>query len=132
VMKGKRFDLNDFRDQLDQMVNMGGLSSLLDKLPGIGQIPQSVKAQVNDRDVKRMIAIVNSMTPRERKRPDLLNGSRKQRVARGSGTQPADVNRLLKQFTQMEKMMKKVSKGGMRGMLRGLGGALGGGGMFPR
>jgi signal recognition particle subunit SRP54 len=132
VMKGKRFDLNDFRDQLDQMTNMGGLSGLLDKLPGIGQISQQVKSQVNDRDVKRMIAIVNSMTPRERKRPDLLNGSRRLRVAKGSGTQPADVNRLLKQFAQMEKMMKKVSKGGMRGMLRGLGGGLGGGGMFPR
>ncbi len=132
VMKGKRFDLNDFRDQLDQMISMGGLSSLIDKLPGMGQLTQNMKAQVNDRDVKRMIAIVNSMTPRERKRPDLLNGSRKQRVARGSGTQPADVNRLLKQFTQMEKMMKKVGKGGMRGMMRGLGGALSGRGMFPR
>jgi len=139
VMKGKRFDLNDMRDQLEQMSNMGGLSGLMDKLPGMGNLPDSVKSKVNDNELKRMVAIIGSMTKKERRHPDLLNGSRKARVARGSGTQPADVNRLLKQFMQMEKMMSKLSKGGskglmrqMRGAMKGMGGMGGmGGGMPP-
>jgi len=139
VMKGKRFDLNDMRDQLEQMSNMGGLAGLMDKLPGMGNLPDNVKSKVNDNELKRMVAIIGSMTKKERRHPDLLNGSRKARVARGSGTQPADVNRLLKQFMQMEKMMSKLSKGGskglmrqMRGAMKGMGGMGGmGGGMPP-
>ena len=136
VAKGKRFDLNDLRDQMLQMQNMGGLAGLMDKLPGMGQVPDSVKAQVTGKEIPRMIAIINSMTPKERRNPDLLNGSRKARVARGSGTSPAQVNQVLKQWQQMEKMMSKLSRGGMKGMLRGMQGMMGGrgfpGGGFPR
>ncbi|MGH8042626.1 MAG: signal recognition particle protein [Rudaea sp.] len=134
VMKGKRFDMNDMRDQLAQMLNMGGLASLMDKLPGVGGLPDSVKSKVNDKEIQRMVAIINSMTKKERRHPDLLNGSRKVRVARGSGTQPADVNRLLKQYMQMEKMMSKMASGGIKGLMRQMGGALknmGSGGMPP-
>ena len=132
VAKGKKFDLNDMRDQLEQMQNMGGLSGLMDKLPGMGQIPDNVKSQVTGREVPRMIAIINSMTPKERRNPALLNGSRRARVARGSGMQPADVNRLLKQYQQMEKMMGKLGRGGMKGMMRGMRGMMGGmGGGLP-
>ena len=126
VAKGKKFDLNDMRDQLEQMQNMGGLSNLLDKLPGVGAIPESVKSNVNDREVLRMIAIINSMTKKERRFPAVLNGSRRARVAKGSGTTPADVNKLLKQFMQMEKMMSKLSGGGLKGMMRGMRGLMGG------
>ncbi|MCK7595419.1 signal recognition particle protein [Pseudomarimonas salicorniae] len=133
VVKGKKFDLNDMRDQLEQMQNMGGLNSLLDKLPGIGQIPQHLKDKVNDREIVRSIAIIGSMTKKERRFPATLNGSRRARIARGSGTTPADVNRLLKQFQQMEKMMSKLSGGGIKGMMRGMKGMLGrqGPGGFP-
>jgi signal recognition particle subunit SRP54 len=140
VMKGKRFDLNDMKDQLEQMGNMGGLAGLMDKLPGVSSLPDSVKSKVNDGEMNRMVAIINSMTKKERRHPDLLNGSRRARVARGSGTQPADVNRLLKQYMQMEKMMSKLSKGGtkglmrqMRGAMKGMGGmgGMGGGGLPP-
>ena len=131
VAKGKRFDLNDMKDQLEQMLNMGGLAGLMDKLPGVSGLPDSVKSKVNDREVQRMIAVINSMTRKERRHPDLLNGSRRARVARGSGTQPADVNRLLKQYQQMEKMMSKISRGGIKGMMRQMQGALRGGGLPP-
>lgn len=132
VQKGKKFDLNDMRDQLEQMQNMGGLTGLMDKLPGMGQIPDNVKNQVTGKEVPRMIAIINSMTPKERRNPALLNGSRRARVARGSGMQPADVNRLLKQYQQMEKMMGKLGRGGMKGMMRGMRGMMGGmGGGMP-
>jgi signal recognition particle subunit SRP54 len=123
VVKGKRFDLNDMRDQLDQMINMGGMAALMDKLPGGMGLPKDIKSRVDDRDVKRMIAIINSMTRKERRHPDLLNGSRRARIARGSGTQPADVNRVLKQYQQMEKMMSKFGRGGMKGIMRQLRGA---------
>ena len=86
VAKGKKFDLNDMRDQLEQMQNMGGLAGLMDKLPGVGQIPDAVKAQVTGKEVPRMVAIINSMTKKERRNPGLLNGSRRARVAKGSGT----------------------------------------------
>ena len=131
VAKGKRFDLNDMKDQLEQMLNMGGLAGLMDKLPGVSGLPDSVKSKVNDREVRRMIAVIGSMTRKERRHPDLLNGSRRARVARGSGTQPADVNRLLKQYQQMEKMMSKISRGGIKGMMRQMQGALRGGGLPP-
>lgn len=121
---GQRFDLEDFRDQLQQMMGMGGLSGLMDKLPGMGEIPKEVRSQVNDRELVRMVAIINSMTPGERRHPDVINGSRRRRIARGAGLEVQDVNRMLKQFTQMQKMMKKMSKGGMAKMLRGLKGRM--------
>jgi signal recognition particle subunit SRP54 len=124
VAKGKRFDLNDMKDQLDQMLNMGGLAGLMEKLPGVSGLPDKVKSQVNDKEVKKMMAIIDSMTKKERRHPDLLKGSRRARVARGSGTQPADVNRLLKQYTQMSKMMSKFARGGMKGLMRQMGGAM--------
>ena len=131
VAKGKKFDLNDMRDQLEQMQNMGGLSGLMDKLPGVGALPESVKQQVTGKEVPRMIAVINSMTKKERRNPDLLNGSRRARVARGSGLTPADVNKVLKQYQQMEKMMGKLGRGGMKGMMRGLSGMMGGRGSMP-
>ena len=132
MQKGKRFDMNDMRDQLEQMLNMGGLAGLMEKLPGVSSLPENVKSRVNDKEVKRMMAIIGSMTKKERRHPDLLNGSRRARVARGSGTQPAEVNRLLKQYTQMEKMMSKFARGGMKGLMRQMSGAMRGmGGRMP-
>ncbi len=135
LKKGKGFDLDDFREQLQQMSKMGGIGSMLDKLPGMANIPDAAKNQVNDKELGKLEAIINSMTPKERRRPDIIKGSRKKRIAAGSGTQIQDVNRLLKQFTQMQKMMKKMgSKGGMAKLMRGMGGkfpmgGMGGGGM---
>ena len=131
VAKGKKFDLNDMRDQLEQMQNMGGIRGLMDKLPGMGQIPEAVKNQVTGREVPRMVAIINSMTKKERRNPALLNGSRRARIARGSGMVPADVNKLMKQFQQMEKMMGKLAGGGMKGLMRGMKGMMGGRGGMP-
>ncbi len=130
VAKGKKFDMNDMRDQLEQMQNMGGLSGLMDKLPGMSQVPDHVKSQVTGKEVPRMVAIINSMTKKERRNPALLNGSRRARIAKGSGTTPADVNKMLKQFQQMESMMSKLAGGGMKGMMRAMKGMMGGGG-FP-
>jgi signal recognition particle subunit SRP54 len=124
LQKGKGFDLEDFRDQLQQMLSMGGMSSLLDKLPGVASLPKGVKEQANDRDLHRMVAVINSMTPQERRHPDIIKASRRKRIATGSGTQVQDVNKLLKQFMQMQKMMKKMSKGGMAKMMRGLKGRM--------
>jgi len=124
----RRFGMDDLRDQLMQMQNMGGLGSLMDKLPGMGQIPEAAKAQMDDRQTRRMIAIVNSMTPNERRFPDIIRGSRKRRIAAGAGLQIQDVNRLIKQHKQMQKMMKKVgSKGAMSKLMK----RLPGGGGFP-
>ncbi len=114
----KGFDLADFRDQLEQMKGMGGMMGMMDKLPGMSNVPDNVKDNVDDKMFLQMEAIINSMTPRERQRPEIIKGSRKKRIAAGSGTQVQDVNRLLKQFTQMQKMMKKMQKGGMRNMMR--------------
>ncbi|GIA88824.1 signal recognition particle protein [Vibrio cholerae] len=124
----KGFDLEDFREQLGQMKNMGGMMGMLDKLPGMSQLPADMKDKVDDRVFKQMEAIINSMTMKERQNPDLIKGSRKKRIAAGSGTQVQDVNRLLKQFTQMQKMMKKMQQGGMKGMMRNMQGLMGGGG----
>ena len=143
VKSGKGFDLEDFRDQLVQMKSMGGMMGMMDKLPGMGNISDKVKDQMDDKVTIQMEAIINSMTAGERQRPDIIKGSRKRRIAAGSGTQIQDVNKLLKQFTQMQKMMKKMSgKGGMKKMMRsmqgmmppgGMGGMGGpGGGMFGR
>ena len=124
LKKGKGFDLDDFREQMLQMEKMGGVASLLDKLPGMGGVPDSAKEQLNDKETKRVIAIINSMTPHERRFPDIVRGSRKRRIAAGSGTQVQDVNRLLKQFAQMQKMMKRMGKGGMAKMLQGMKGRM--------
>ncbi|HEY4555628.1 MAG TPA: signal recognition particle protein [Lysobacter sp.] len=131
VVKGKKFDLNDMKDQLEQMQNMGGLHGLMDKLPGIGKLPDEVKNQVTGKEVPRMIAIINSMTKKERRNPALLNGSRRARIAKGAGLQPSDVNKLMKQYQQMEKMMSKLAGGGMKGLMRGMKGMMGGRGGMP-
>lgn len=131
VAKGKKFDLNDMKDQLEQMQNMGGLHGLMDKLPGMGQIPDAVKNQVTGKEVPRMVAIINSMTRKERRNPTLLNGSRRARIAKGAGLTPADVNKLMKQYQQMEKMMSKLSGGGMKGLMRGMKGMMGARGGMP-
>jgi signal recognition particle subunit SRP54 len=131
MQQGQKFDLEDFRDQLDQMANMGGISSMLDKMPGMSQLP-AAQSQINDNQFKLMGVIIDSMTPKEKRFPDVINGSRKQRIAAGSGTQIADVNRLLKQHKQMQKVMKKVSrKGGMQKMMRGMQGMQAPRGMPP-
>ena len=126
VKKGKGFDLEDLRDQFTQMENMGGLGSLVDKLPGMGSgVSQAMQNPAHTKQMKRMVAIIDSMTPLERRKPEVINGSRKRRVAQGSGTQIQDVNRLLKQHKQMQRMMKKMgSKGGMANMMRGMKGRL--------
>ncbi|RUO78867.1 signal recognition particle protein [Idiomarina tyrosinivorans] len=130
VMKKGEFSLEDFRDQLVQMRDMGGMIGLLDKMPGMGKMGDKIKGQMDDKMTLRMEAIINSMTARERRFPDVIKGSRKRRIAAGSGTQVQDVNRLLKQFMQMQKMMKKMKGGGMAKMLRGMGGKMPPG-MFP-
>ncbi len=126
VRKGKGFDLDDLREQFAQMENMGGLSSLIDKLPGVGgNISQQLQNPEHMKQMKRMVAIIDSMTPQERRKPEIINGSRKRRVANGSGTQIQDVNRLLKQHKQMQKMMKKMgNKGAMRGMMQSMKGKM--------
>ncbi len=137
LKKGKNFDLEDFRDQILEMKKMGGMASLMDKLPGVGAVPQQVKEQMNDKELVKIEALINSMTMGERQRPELIKGSRKKRITLGSGTQIQDLNRLLKQFKQMQKMMKKMAGGGMKNMMRnlqgrmppGMGGGMGGGGM---
>ncbi len=126
VKKGKSFDLEDFRDQLQQMNNMGGITGMLDKLPGMGNMAQMAQQNMDMKMFARMEAMINSMTPEERRRPDLIQGSRKRRITRGSGTQVQDLNRLLKQHKQMQKMMKKMKGKGMDRMMRGLGGMMGG------
>ena len=127
-LKKGSFSLLDFRDQLQQMRSMGGVANIMDKLPNMGnKMPQNIDTDASNVQFIKHESIINSMTKMERKKPDLINGSRKRRIAAGSGTQIQDVNRLLKQFKQTQKMMKKMSgKGGMKKMLRGLGGNMGG------
>ncbi|MBY6189794.1 signal recognition particle protein [Microbulbifer agarilyticus] len=129
VQKGKGFDLEDLRDQLQQMQNMGGLGALMDKMPGMGGLAQAAQQADMGKEFRRMDALISSMTPEERRNPDILSGSRKRRITAGSGTQIQDLNRLLKQHKQMGKMMKKLKGGGMGKMMRGLGGLPGMGGM---
>ncbi|KTC66832.1 signal recognition particle protein Ffh [Legionella birminghamensis] len=132
LKKGRGFDLEDFKQQLLQMNNMGGISSMMSKLPGMSQIPQQAMSQVNDKALAKTIAIINSMTKKERRMPKIIIGSRKKRIAEGSGTQIQDVNRLLKQYEQMQKMMKKIAKpGALKQMMRGLGGLTGMKGILP-
>ena len=123
--KGKAFNLDDFRDQLEQMNQLGGLAGMLDKLPGTGNLPAGVLDQASQVQMDRLIAIINSMTPRERRHPALIKGSRKRRIAGGSGTEVQEVNRLLKQFAQLQKVMKKAK--GKKGLAQMLGQMKGGG-----
>ena len=125
VQKGKGFDLEDFRDQLAQMRNMGGMMGMLDKLPGVAGLSEELKGKVDDKLTHRMEAIISSMSPAERRNPDIIKGSRKRRIAAGSGVQIQDVNRLLKQFDQMQRMMKQISgKGGLRKLMSGMKGMM--------
>ena len=130
VQKGGRFDLEDFREQLQQMKNLGGMGAMLDKMPGMGGMAQAAQ-NLDTQQFVRMEAMINSMTPRERRNPDLISGSRKRRITGGSGTVIQDLNRLLKQHKQMQKMMKKMKGGGMQRMMRGMGGMTGGPGGGP-
>lgn len=138
--KGDDFTLEDFREQLLEMKKMGGMMSMLDKLPGMKNLPDHIKGQVDDKMFNRMEAMINSMTFKERQNPAIIKGSRKRRITQGSGTQVQDLNRMLKQFDEMQRMMKKMRKGGMAKMMRGMKGLMGGGlgglgglgGMFKR
>mgnify|MGYP001465273942 CR=1 FL=1 len=131
IKKGERFDLQDFKEQLEQMRNMGGIANLLDKMPGMGGISKSAVTTAGEKNFRQMEAIINSMTMKERRNPDILNGSRKRRITQGSGTTLQDLNRLLKQHKQMQKVMKKMKGGGLANMMRGLSGRLPPGGMPP-
>ena len=125
IKKGKGFDLEDFKQQLLQMNNMGGLSGIMGKLPMLGQLAQQQPqvTQMHEKTIAKTIAIINSMTVHERRIPKIIQGSRKRRIAQGSGSQIQDVNKLLKQYEQMQKMMQKFTKpGGIKQMMRGLGG----------
>ncbi len=122
LKKGKGFDLEDLREQMGQIGRMGGMAGLMEKLPGMDRMTERMKGQVDDRQVRRQMAIIGSMTRQERRKPDVINGSRKRRIAQGSGVQVQDVNRLLKQHKQMQKMMKQLKKGGMQKMMRQFGG----------
>ena len=125
IAKGRQFDLEDFSEQLAQMRNMGGVAGMLDKLPAMPGMPAGMRDRLNDREFVRMEAIISSMTFQERRHPGVIKGSRKRRIALGSGTQVQDVNRLLKQFAQMQKMMKRMrKKGGMSRMMQGLRGQM--------
>jgi len=124
LVKGKGFDLADFREQMLQMEKMGGLAGLVNKLPGMGAAPDAAKLHMAERETQRMVAIINSMTPRERRLPDIIRGARKRRIAAGAGAQVQDVNRLLKQFIQIQAMMKRMGKGGLAKLLRGTGPAV--------
>lgn len=135
LKSGKSFDLNDFKEQLSQMRNMGGMSSLIDKLPAqFAQAAGQLPAGTEDKMVRRIEGIINAMTPLERTKPELIKASRKRRIAAGSGVQVQDVNRLLNQFEQTQKMMKQFSKGGLAKLMRGMRGLMPGGGLpgMPR
>ncbi len=132
LKKGRAFDLTDLKDQFQQMRNMGGMAAMLEKMPGMGNMAEAAQDQEAQKGMKQMESIIDSMTPKERRFPDVINGSRKKRIAIGSGTKIQDVNRLLKQHKQMAKMMKKMSgKGGMKKMMRGMGGMMSGGQGMP-
>jgi len=131
IKSGKRFDLEDFKEQLQQMQNMGGITNMLDKMPGMSGMAQAAASKVDDKMFARMEAIINSMTMQERRNPDMLNGSRKRRITQGSGTNIQDLNRLIKQHKQMQRVMKKMKGGKLANMMRGLGGMNPPGGMPP-
>lgn len=128
IRKGKGFDLEDFREQLVEMQRMGGIGSMMDKLPGMSAVSSEAKEQLNDKLLARQIGIINSMTMKERRFPDLIKGSRKKRIADGCGQDISDINRMLKQFMMMEKVMKKMKAGGkMTNLVRGMQGQMRGG-----
>lgn len=120
LRRGEAFNLADFKIQLEELAKMGGMAKLLDKMPNLGQMPAHIKDQASDKETNKMLAIINSMTLKERAFPDIIKGSRKRRIAIGSGTQVQDINRLLKQFDQAQRLMKKFKGGNIKNMLRGL------------
>lgn len=124
LAKGQGFDLEDFRDQLLQMQKMGGVASLMERLPGMAGVPDSVKGQMDDRQLRRLIAIINSMTPEERRRPEIIRASRKRRIAAGAGLAVQDVNRLLRQYDELQRLMKRLGKGGLQRLMQGMKGRL--------
>ena len=124
VAKGKGFDFNDLKAQLQQLQKMGGMGSLLEKMPGGAQVAQKLSQGQADRELRRQIALIDSMTPRERRRPEIIDGSRRRRIAAGAGMQVQDVNRLLKQHMEMQKMMKKLGSGKLARMMGAMGGKL--------
>jgi signal recognition particle subunit SRP54 len=131
VKSGAGFDLNDFLAQIQQMKQMGGLSSLMDKLPSqLAAKAGHMDMDKAEKDIARKQGIIHSMTPKERSKPELIKATRKRRIAMGAGVQVQDVNRMLKEFEQMQDMMKKMSGGGMMKMMKRLGGMKGMGG-FP-
>jgi signal recognition particle subunit SRP54 len=119
-LRKSQFTLEDFRDQMVQIRKMGSLSDLLGMIPGFSKNKQLKNLEVDEKEFGRIEAIINSMTPLERRQHSVINGSRRQRIANGSGTKIQDVNRLLKNYIQVMKMMKKFNKGGMRGLTRGM------------
>ena len=130
---GKAFDLNDFKEQMGQMKNMGGIASMIDKLPAqFGAMAQQASGAIEEKSIRRIEGIINSMTPLERVKPEIIKASRKRRIATGAGVQVQEVNRLLVQFEQMQKMMKSFTKGGMVKMMRGMKGMMGGMPGMPR
>ncbi len=130
VFTGKGFDLSDLRGQLEQLQKMGGVTALLDKLP-TAAAQQAVQPDLGDKQVRRQVAIINSMTPRERRQPGIIDGSRRRRIARGAGVQVQDVNRLLKQFLEMQRVMKSMKGGRLRRMMGALKGRVPPGGLPP-
>jgi signal recognition particle subunit SRP54 len=125
LKSGKGFDLNDFKAQIAQMRKMGGLSALMDKLPAqFAGAAQQLQGGQDEKAIRRIEGIINSMTPAERTKPELIKANRKRRIAAGSGTSVQEVNRLLNQFEQTQKMMKQFSKGGMQKLMRGMKGML--------
>jgi signal recognition particle subunit SRP54 len=125
MKSGKGFDLHDFKDQIGQMKNMGGMAAMLDKLPAqFGALAQKAGGGMEDKAVRRLEGIINSMTPTERSKPEIIKANRKRRIATGAGVSVQEVNRLLNQFEQTQKMMKQFSKGGMAKMMRGMKGML--------
>jgi signal recognition particle subunit SRP54 len=124
VVRGKGFDMSDLKGQLEQLQKMGGVTALIDKLPGAAARKAGVSAEHGDKDVRRQIAIINSMTPRERRNPSIIDGSRRRRIAGGAGLQVQDVNRLLKQFMEMQRVMKSMKGGRLRSLMGALKGGL--------
>jgi signal recognition particle subunit SRP54 len=130
VAKGKGFDFNDLKSQFLQLQKMGGMGSLLDKLPGGAAAAQRMAPGVADKELKRQIALIDSMTPRERRRPEIIDGSRRRRIAAGAGMAVQDVNKLLKQHQSMQKMMKQLGSGKLQRMMGAMAGKMGGGSPF--
>jgi signal recognition particle subunit SRP54 len=119
-LRKSQFTLEDFRDQMRQIRKMGSLSDIMKMIPGMGKLKQMKNVDMDEKELVRIEAIINSMTPQERRRHGIINGSRRRRIAKGSGTRVQDVNRLLKNYTQVLKMLKKLNKGGMQGLQQGM------------